>query len=64
MAAAEGVFTGTHTGILRTPNGDVPPTARPVKMRWMSMYEIGGEELISEHLYFDQSEFMTQLGLA
>src|SRR5207249_1066933 len=60
-AAAEGVFIGTHTGILRTPNGDVPPTGRPVKVRWMAMYEVSGEELTSEHLYFDQSEFMTQL---
>jgi len=30
----------------------------------MAMYEVSGEELTSEHLYFDQSEFMTQLGLA
>ena len=64
LVAAEGVFSGTHTGILRTPNGDVPPTDRKVKLRWMAMYEISGEELMSEHLYFDQSELMTQLGLA
>jgi len=64
LAAAEGIFSGTHTGILRTPNGDVPPTGRKVKIRWMAMYEISGEELRSEHLYFDQSELMTQLGLA
>jgi predicted ester cyclase len=63
-AAAEGVFSGTHTGILHTPNGDVPPTGRKVKFRWMAMYEVSGEELSSEHLYFDQSELMTQLGLA
>lgn len=64
LAAAEGVFSGTHTGILHTPNGDVPPTGRKVKLRWMAMYEISGEEFIFEHLYFDQSQFMTQLGLA
>jgi len=64
LAAAEGLIIGTHTGILRTPNGDVPPTGRAVKVRWMALYEVRGEELIFEHLYFDQSEFMTQLGLA
>jgi predicted ester cyclase len=64
LAAAEGVFTGTHTGILRTPNGDVPPTGRTVNIRWMALYEVRGEEIATEHLYFDQSEFMTQLGLA
>ena len=64
LAVAEGLMIGTHTGVLRTPNGDVPPTGRPVKVRWMAMYEVSGDELISEHLYFDLSEFMTQLGLA
>ena len=64
LIAAEGVFTGTHSGILRTPNGDVPPTGQPVKIRWMAMYEVSGDELVFEHLYFDQSELMTQLGLA
>jgi predicted ester cyclase len=64
LVAAEGVFTGNHSGILRTPNGDVPPTGQPVKIRWMAMYEVSGDELVFEHLYFDQSELMTQLGLA
>jgi hypothetical protein len=30
----------------------------------MGMYEIAGKEIASEHLYFDQMEFMMQLGLA
>ena len=64
LAAAEGLIIGTHTGVLRTPNGDVPPTGRAVKIRWMSLYEVRGESIAAEHLYFDQSEFMTQLGLA
>ena len=64
LAAAEGLMIGTHTGVLRTPNGDVPPTGRAVKVRWMALYEVRGDEIAFEHLYFDQSEFMTQLGLA
>jgi hypothetical protein len=52
------------TGILRTPEGEVPPTGRRVEIRWMGMYEARGDELVSEHLYFDQVEFLTQLGLA
>jgi hypothetical protein len=27
------------------------------------MYEIDGNELASEHLYFDQMDFLAQLGL-
>jgi predicted ester cyclase len=64
LAAAEGRLIGTHTGILRTPEGEVPPTGRAVEIRWMSMYETRGDELVSEHLYFDPTEFLTQLGLA
>jgi predicted ester cyclase len=63
VTAAEGRLMGTHTGTLRTPQGDVPPTGRSVELPWMSMYEVDGEELVSEHLYFDANEFMTQLGL-
>ena len=62
--AAEGRLTGTHTGPLRSPDGEVPPTGRSVELRWMSMYEVAGAELVSEHLYFDSGEFMAQLGLA
>jgi predicted ester cyclase len=64
LAAAEGMLIGTHTGTLQTPAGDVPPTGRGVEIRWMAMYETGGDELVSEHLYFDPAEFLTQLGLA
>jgi predicted ester cyclase len=63
LAAAEGTMIGTHSGTLRTPQGDIPPTRRSVEIRWMGMYEVRGEELASEHLYFDQAEFMTQLGV-
>ena len=61
--AAQGRFVGTHTGVMRTPEGDVAATGRPVDLRWMSAYEVRGEELASEHLYFDQIELLGQLGL-
>jgi predicted ester cyclase len=63
LAAVEGTMIGTHSGVLRTPEGEVPPTGRRVEIRWMAMYEVHGDELASEHLYFDQIEFLTQLGL-
>lgn len=61
--AAEGRFIGTHSGVMRTPEGEIPATGRQVDFRWMSSYEVRGEELASEHLYFDQAEFLGQLGL-
>lgn len=62
-AAAEGTLTGTHTGVLHTPNGDVAPTGRRVELRWAAVYATDGETLKSEHLFFDQMDFLGQLGL-
>ena len=43
-AAAEGRFIGTHTGVMRTPEGEVPATGRQVDFRWMSSYDVRGEK--------------------
>jgi predicted ester cyclase len=62
-AAAEGILTGTHDGVLHAPAGDVPPTGRAVELRWAAVYATDGETLKSEHLFFDQMDFLGQLGL-
>lgn len=61
--AQEGVFTGTHDGPLASPAGEVPPTGRTISFRWASLYEVDGSSLRSEHLFFDQADFLAQLGL-
>ncbi|MBA3842855.1 MAG: ester cyclase, partial [Actinobacteria bacterium] len=62
-AAAEGTLTGTHTGVLHAPNGDVAPTGRVLELRWAAVYVTEGDTLKSEHLFFDQMDFLGQLGL-
>jgi predicted ester cyclase len=62
-AAAEGTITGTHDGVLHTPNGDVAPTGRAVEFRFAAVYVTDGDTLKSEHLFFDQMDFLGQLGL-
>jgi predicted ester cyclase len=62
-AAAEGTIAGTHNGVLHTPNGDVAPTGRAVELRWAAVYVTEGDTLKSEHLFFDQMDFLGQLGL-
>jgi predicted ester cyclase len=62
-AAAEGILVGTHDGVLHTPNGDVAPTGRAVELRWAAVYLTDGDTLKSEHLFFDQMDFLGQLGL-
>lgn len=62
-AAAEGTMTGTHDGVLHTPDGDVAPTGRALALRWAAVYVTDGGTLKSEHLFFDQMDFLGQLGL-
>ena len=62
-AAAEGTLTGTHNGVLPSRNGDVAPTGRAVELPWASVYVTEGDTLKSEHLFFDQMDFLGQLGL-
>jgi predicted ester cyclase len=63
LAAAEGILTGTQTGALQTPNGEIPPSGRRAEVRWGAMYEMREDEIASEHLYFDQVDLLTQLGV-
>lgn len=56
-------MVGTHDGVLHTPNGDVAPTGRAVELRWAAVYVTDGDTLKSEHLFFDQMDFLGQLGL-
>ena len=63
-AAAEGAFVGTHDGVLRTPGGDVAATGKPVRFRWAAVYRVEADELASEHLFFDQLDLLSQLGIA
>lgn len=58
----EGFFTGTHTGVFRTPQGEIPASGNPVNLRYVSVKRVSEGKLVSEHLYFDQMEFMGQLG--
>jgi predicted ester cyclase len=60
----EGRYIGTHTGTLRGPQGEIPATGRTVDGRFTEVYEFEESKITSVHLYFDQVELLTQLGLA
>jgi predicted ester cyclase len=62
-AATEVVFTGTHTGPMNTPGGAVPPTGKRVTLHSVSVLRIKDGLVASEHVYLDQLEMLTQLGL-
>jgi steroid delta-isomerase-like uncharacterized protein len=62
-AVTESTYSGTHTGTLRTPNGDIPATGKQVRGRQVVVQRVKDGQIWSEHLYFDQMEFLGALGL-
>ncbi len=62
-ATEEGTFSGTHTGTLHGPGGDLPPTGRRVNVPYAITYRVSNDRITSAHLYFDQVDLLTQLGV-
>ena len=64
-AVDEGFFTGTNTEPLKTPDGEtIPPTGKRVKLRSCDIATVQNGKITEHHLYFDDAEFMRQLGLS
>jgi steroid delta-isomerase-like uncharacterized protein len=62
--AFEVEVTGTHKGPLVTPNGNVPPTNRPIKFLGSRVLRFNSRgELVSCNRYYDLAGIMQQLGL-
>ena len=59
----EGVYSGTHTGPLMTPAGQVPPTGRHFAFTFCDILQVRGGKGYNHRVYFDQADFLTQLGL-
>ena len=62
-AVTESTYSGTHTGTFRTPGGDIPATEKRVQGKQVAVQRTKDGQICSEHLYYDQMEFMTALGL-
>jgi steroid delta-isomerase-like uncharacterized protein len=60
----EGTLAGTHQGTFRSPGGEIPATGNAVTLRYAAIKRFHDGRLVSEHLYFDQLEFLQQLGAA
>jgi ketosteroid isomerase-like protein len=59
----EGTFSGTHTGVLRSPNGDLPPTRKLVSERYAQVVRMRGERISSFDLFYDRLALLEQLGM-
>jgi ketosteroid isomerase-like protein len=63
VAVEEGAFTGTHHGVLRTPDGEIPPTCHPVRVDYIQVLRFRDGKHVSFHLMFDRLAMLEQLGL-
>jgi hypothetical protein len=63
VAIDEGDFVGTNTGPLPTPGGNLPPTGRSIRVRSCDVATIERGVIVEHHFYFDQLDFLSQLGL-
>lgn len=64
VAIDEGFITGTNTGPLPLPSGEsLPPTGKSIRVRSCDVARVEGGVITTHNFYFDQMEFMGQLGL-
>ena len=64
VAIDEGYLTGTNTGPLTVrPGESLPPTGKQIRMRSCDFAEVEGGLITSHRFYFDQMDFLGQLGL-
>jgi steroid delta-isomerase-like uncharacterized protein len=61
---SEEVLSGTHTGPFVTPGGTLPPSGRAVRMPFVTVQQIRDGKIAAERIYFDQLDFLGQLGIA
>ena len=64
-AIDEGFFTGRNTGPIQLPTGEtMPPTQKEVRIRGVDFATVDEDgRIVDYRLYFDELEFLGQLGL-
>jgi ketosteroid isomerase-like protein len=63
-AIDEGYFVGTNTGALQLPTGEsLPATGKQIRVRSCDVATVENGRITSHRFYFDQMDFLGQLGL-
>lgn len=62
-AVVEVILQGTHTGILHSVAGDLPPTGRRIALRACEVFQIREQKITRHVTYYDALSFMQQLGV-
>ena len=59
----EGRYTGTNTGPLQTPAGELPATGRPLVMPFADSFRVVDGKIVEHRIYYDTAGMLAQLGL-
>ena len=51
------------TSVRKTPQGEIPPTGKTIDLHFCDVFQVSGGKAIAHRLYFDNVEFLSQLGL-
>jgi ketosteroid isomerase-like protein len=63
-AIDEGVFSGRNTGPIQLPTGEtLPATQKEISIRGVDIATVRDGRIVDYRLYFDEMEFLGQLGL-
>ncbi|MBC2905923.1 ester cyclase [Streptomyces cupreus] len=64
-AIDEGFFSGRNTGPIQLPTGEMlPPTQKEIRIRGVDLATVDDSgHIVDYRLYFDEMEFLDQLGL-
>jgi len=63
VAVEEGIFSGTHNGVLHTATGDIPATGRSVSLGYIQVLRFHDGKHVSFNLMFDRLLLLEQLDL-
>jgi ketosteroid isomerase-like protein len=64
-AIDEGYIVGTNTGPIPLPSGEsIPATGKSIRVRECDIATVENGVITSHHFYYDQMDFLGQLGLA
>jgi steroid delta-isomerase-like uncharacterized protein len=59
----EGVYSGTHTGSLASPQGPIPATGQAFAFPYADVFQVRDGKVASHAIYWDNMTFLGQLGL-
>jgi steroid delta-isomerase-like uncharacterized protein len=59
----EGVYAGTHTGPLVTPDGAIPASGNSFALPYADFWTFADGKVVTHHVYWDNVTLMAQLGV-